>query len=103
MPKKNSRLFPATMIATIGLLIAGSLTPGDAKTRKRVTNLLVPPPPAYMPSILPELTIAPEKTAPKPANPTKKYIYTREGYEEPTPVKPNKHITYWNNSEIQVD
>ena len=103
MPKKNSRLFLATVLATIGLLIAGCLTPSDAKARKRVTNLLVPPPPAYMPSILPELTIAQEKAAPKPPNPIKKYIYTREGYEEPTPVKPNKHVTYWNSSEIQAN
>lgn len=56
-----------------------------------------------MPSILPELKTAenPEPVEPvepeKPANPYKKYVYTRQGHEDPAPKQPNKYVTYWNN------
>jgi hypothetical protein len=58
-----------------------------------------------MPSILPELqqkTARAEAQAKPKEDPAKKYIYTRAGYEEPRPVRPNKHVTYWNLKDGQV-
>jgi len=61
---------------------------------------LVPPPPAFMPSILPELYYknGGGKLAHKPKDRLKKYFYTREGYEDPKPVKTNRYVTYWNSN-----
>jgi hypothetical protein len=102
-----------TLIAGVSLLPAAP--PASAKAKhhkqthaiqphsKRYNSYLVPPPPAYMPSILPELQTAenPDPVDPvepeKPANPYKKYVYTREGHEDPAPKQPNKYVTYWNN------
>lgn len=72
----------------------------SSRYRSHAYRYLVPPPPAYMPSILPELKVlaAREKVTQKRKadDPAKKYVYTRAGYEDPRPVRPNKHITYWN-------
>lgn len=66
--------------------------------RKRVKsrNYLVPPPP---PVVLPAAYAkghGPYVEASKPKYPYKKYVYCREGFEEPPSVKVNKHVTYWN-------
>jgi hypothetical protein len=67
-------------------------------------NFLVPPPPPYTPSMLPELQYAryssnsQKQESPEEENPYSKYIYTRPGYEPPPkPAQPNKYVTYWAN------
>ncbi len=57
----------------------------------------VPPPPAYMPSILPELSMsnyhAPvSQTAESPYS---KYIYARNGYGDNAPVATRSGVTTW--------
>jgi hypothetical protein len=87
----------------------------SAKTAHRVTqtrhhkiayygkNFLVPPPPPYTPSMLPELQYghysqSSQRTdSAEESSPYNKYIYTRSGYEPPKPVQPNKYVTYWAN------
>jgi hypothetical protein len=67
-------------------------------------NFLVPPPPPYTPSMLPELQYghysqqsSQRNESAEAGSPYNKYIYTRSGYEPPKPVQPNKYVTYWNN------
>lgn len=63
---------------------------------KHSRKYLVPPPP---PVVLPAAFAYGHGTygAPvKPKNPYKKYVYCKEGFEEPPSVKVNKHVTYWN-------
>jgi len=65
-------------------------------------NFLVPPPPPYTPSMLPELQYArynqsTQRAESADGSPYSKYIYTRSGYEPPKPVQPNKYVTYWAN------
>lgn len=108
-----------SQVRCAALLIAAAMfasgieatTGQDADARKAARGraysyeYIVPPPPAYMPSILPELkqkTARPEAPAKPKEDPAKKYIYTRAGYEEPRPVRPNKHVTYWNLKDGQV-
>jgi hypothetical protein len=63
----------------------------------------VPPPPAYTPSMLPEMHYAPRTMDPPSVEaeadqtPYSKYIYTRSGYDAPRRVQPNKYVTYWGN------
>jgi hypothetical protein len=68
-------------------------------------NFLVPPPPPYTPSMLPELQYAryssnsQKQESAEDGNPYSKYIYTRPGYEPPPkPAQPNKYVTYWANN-----
>jgi hypothetical protein len=84
-----------------------------AKSKKHYTaqnrhysNYFVPPPPAYVPSILPERMMnngasteeAAADTDETEAYPYKKYIYTRQGSDAPRVVQPNKYVTYWNRT-----
>lgn len=94
------------------LLLLAPMAPADCKgspkalprrvVSKRSGNYLIPPPPANMPSILPELSHAETASNQEPEqvkkNPYKKYVYTKQGHEEPAPVQPNKYVTYWNKS-----
>lgn len=73
--------------------------------RVRVSRAyLVPPPPPYAPSILPELVANPNaqittgETAEEPVNdkPYSKYIYTRNDNDQPRSVQHNKYVTTWN-------
>lgn len=75
-------------------------------------SYLVPPPPPYAPSILPELAYARargyRKTTAAVADKQvveddKTYhekvgVQAADGYEDPEPVKQNKYVTYWNKS-----
>jgi|SRR5215471_4673896 len=94
-----------TLLSLAIFLVSGSslLAPGEAhakksKSRSYSYRYLVPPPPAYMPSILPELQgRGRTQIAAKPKqDPVKKYIYTAPGYEDAKPIRANKNVTYWN-------
>ncbi len=78
----------------------------DRRTR-HMSSRLVPPPPAYMPSILPELyyrgplaeeeeeEAADSEAAPaKPKNPYSKYFYSRDN-AVPKAVKARSGVTTW--------
>lgn len=74
----------------------------DAKGKKRSSgrHYFVPPPPAYYPSLAPgDYSNGKVETASKPAAKKKvaekKYVFTREGYEEPKATRPNPYVTYW--------
>lgn len=78
-----------------------------SKSRTSAKPRLVPPPPPYAPSILPELAYgrkssvntSEEEDDDKPKNPYAKYIYHRDQAKIPTPVKPNKYVTYWDKTQ----
>lgn len=67
-------------------------------------NFLVPPPPPYAPSIMPELHMMAnrglpkqaKKEAPKDEYPYSKYIYTAKKADAPRSVKLNHTTTVWN-------
>ena len=66
----------------------------------RYKTYFVPPPPAYMPSILPELNrrggvqAADVELEKKPENPYKKYVQTPDG-AAPEPVQVRKGVVTW--------
>ncbi|MBX9692135.1 MAG: hypothetical protein K2Z81_07110 [Cyanobacteria bacterium] len=72
------------------------------KLAHRGKHHLVPPPPPYAPSILPEIAYAKSKgislqqKETEPPNPWSKYVYTRAGYEIKA-KKPNQYVTVWTN------
>lgn len=89
-----------------------SKTKTQSHKRKRnhragIAARLIPPPPAYMPSILPELyyhkTVAAEEVADeededglpaKPKNPYQKYFYSRDN-EVPKAVQARSGVSTW--------
>jgi hypothetical protein len=81
----------------LDLQISGEAIAKSRPARKyaRSRNGLVPPPP---PVVLPAAYAGHGiyQAPTKPKTPYKKYVYCREGYEEPPSVKVNKHVTYWN-------
>lgn len=74
--------------------------------RHRGKSYLIPPPPPYAPSILPELAYArahrgyKHAAAQQPEKVQSRFVklgvQAAEGYEDPEPVKANKYVTYWN-------
>jgi hypothetical protein len=75
--------------------------------RRHTRAWLIPPPPAYMPSILPDLysrqatraiqeetEVAADGELRVPENPYKKYIHTPAG-DAPQPVQSRKGVTTW--------
>lgn len=75
------------------------------KIARHIAHRLVPPPPAYMPSILPELyyqrNVAQDEdygdedvVAEKPKNPYAKYFYSRDN-EVPKAVQARSGVTNW--------
>lgn len=73
----------------------------EAKGKKSRGSYFVPPPPAYTPSLTPAVyvngqpQVAEVKKKKKKEAEEKKYVYTREGYEQPKATKPNPYVTYW--------
>lgn len=76
--------------------------------RARGKSYLVPPPPPYAPSILPEIAYRHARGYRKPAAAeaqvekvesayAKVGVQAAEGYEDPEPVKKNPYVTTWNN------
>lgn len=100
---------PVCLPGDSGSAIAKSKTSSKSKkSRKRAKKVsskkrLVPPPPPYAPSILPELAygrrsqVKAVEEEDKPVNPYAKYIYHRDEHKIPTPVRPNKYVSYWGN------
>jgi hypothetical protein len=73
---------------------------GKAARAYRYGAYFIPPPPAYMPSILPELTnhgAVQEADSDKPENPYRKYIYERNG-NTPEPAQTRKGVVTWGRS-----
>ncbi len=69
-------------------------------SRYRYGSYFVPPPPAYMPSILPELRTADNIDSPeppRPADPSSRYVFYRDKSQSPAAVRPNKYVTYYNS------
>jgi hypothetical protein len=93
-----------TLVSTNQSAIAKSKKHYIAQNHR--SNYFVPPPPAYVPSILPERMMnngasteeAAADTDEAEAYPYKKYIYTRQGSDAPRVVQPNKYVTYWNRT-----
>lgn len=107
MPAEHSallRIFLTALVLLLSQAAQAAPQPAQAKTKARASRGLVPPPPPYMPSILPELAqgekgkekTPEEKRRDRLVKHIKKYIYTKQGFEDPLPVKPNRHVTYWN-------
>jgi hypothetical protein len=82
-----------------------SSTAGNKKkSRRHIAKGLIPPPPAYMPSILPELYLRTETTpkqsdpevqvAEKPVNPYARYFYSRQG-DVPKATTARSGVTTW--------
>lgn len=97
-------------------------------TATKSRNYLVPPPPAYTPSFLVdprssnsrvisgqgngtnsnsssnpygrevETTASEDSEESTVSKERDKHFYTRDGYQEPKAVKPNRYVTYWNKS-----
>ena len=106
-------------IACLATTLTGLCPQAEAKrtftsaTRKiaALPKGLVPPPPPYEPSTLPEwqawksirirreatqsTKTKSEQVKSEAANPYSRFIYNREGYQSPQPVQPNKYVTYW--------
>jgi hypothetical protein len=84
--------------------ICSAKSPGSVQSHKRHHRYyrygayFIPPPPAYMPSILPELSGGEVAAVKKPENPYRKYIYSRQGYEIPQPAQRRKGVTVWTAS-----
>ncbi len=95
-----TRLQAAVAVALAAVCVSLPAQARSAKAPSKTTkNYLVPPPPAYMPSILPELYFKQQaQKEPKKENPYSKYVYTREGYEDPLPRQTNRYVTYWNGN-----
>jgi|ERR1700733_8943412 hypothetical protein len=103
----------ATLACSVALVSTNQSAIAKSKkhytpSNHRYSNYFVPPPPAYVPSILPErmmntgASASTEEAAADPdeseAYPYKKYIYTRQGSDAPRVVQPNKYVTYWNRT-----
>jgi len=84
-------------LAALLIVLSGAGLSVEAKKHRQIQpgNYLVPPPPAYMPSILPELRGSSSGQAAGHGNPYRKYVYSADGYADPTPVKTHKTVTYW--------
>jgi len=116
MISKNTMLLSTTLLAA--LFAAASSHPVEAKQKsapaKAHKNYLVPPPPAYTPSFVTDRratsatssnpygreveTEAKEDSEETATADKDKHFYTRDGYQEPKAVKPNRYVTYWNKS-----
>jgi hypothetical protein len=114
----NQRIQPAAVkqicfMAALALVTApifdgAALAKGKQTAKKKASHsYFVPPPPAYSPSILPELQ---RQQAPAQSTTTtdeagntlveadsaEKYVKAKDGYQDPKASRPNKYVTYWN-------
>jgi hypothetical protein len=101
---RNPSLYVAmlALVATSVNLACAQDVEAKGKKRSGSRSYFVPPPPAYTPSLTPAVYV---NGQPQVAQTTtkkkkkeveeKKYVYTREGYEQPKATKPNPYVTYW--------
>ncbi|MBS1992745.1 MAG: hypothetical protein JSS83_19645 [Cyanobacteria bacterium SZAS LIN-3] len=97
----------ALALVTLPVCDGAALAKGKQTTKtRRAHSYFVPPPPAYSPSILPEIqyqssnqTAATSEDATEKlveADSADKYVKAKEGYQDPKAVRTNKYVTYWN-------
>jgi hypothetical protein len=90
----------ASVLCTVASPVAEAANKRKSVIASRARYGLVPPPPAYMPTILPELyykgiqTAAPTAVEKKEENPLTKYVYTRTG-EEVKAISSRKGVSNW--------
>lgn len=100
--KTTNQLIAAIALAGIFIAVAAPEAQCKASKSSKGKNYLVPPPPAYAPSILPELAYSRYSGKKKPVakveeeKPYSKYVFTRSGYEIRA-KKQNPYVTYWTN------
>jgi hypothetical protein len=89
------------MVATSVNLACAQDVEAKGKKRSGTRSYFVPPPPAYTPSLTPAVyvngqpQVAQTTKKKKKEEAEKKYVYTREGYEQPKATRPNPYVTYW--------
>jgi hypothetical protein len=99
----------ALALMTAPVFDSAALAKGkQSAAKKRVAHsYFVPPPPAYSPSILPELQRqapvqatstdeASDKIVENEGDSADKYVKAKDGYQDPKAVRTNKYVTYWN-------
>jgi hypothetical protein len=101
-------------MSSAGLLLAAIAGISDQPVQAKASKAyhaqrgayLVPPPPPYQPSVLPEYSItgagasAPRiASAEKPVCAYSKYIYVRNSADAPRMVQSNKGVTQWTKPE----
>jgi hypothetical protein len=96
----------ALALVTLPVFDSAALAKGKQTTKsKRVAHsYFVPPPPAYAPSLLPELQrqsqvqtgSAGEENKLVDGDASDKYVKAKDGYQDPKAVRTNKYVTYWN-------
>jgi hypothetical protein len=89
-----------TLVATSVNFVCAQDAEAKGKKRSGTRSYFVPPPPAYTPSLTPAVYVngqpqVAQKSEKKKKEPEKKYVYTREGYEQPKATRPNPYVTYW--------
>ena len=110
MVLKNFAAVASIAVLASVLNLATTDQAAQAKTKKTAQraphSYFVPPPPPYVPSILPEMkrfygndveADSDVDSVQTPQSRWSKYIYVRNGYAAPQSVSPNKYVTNWNN------
>jgi len=100
---RNPSLYVAmlALVATSVNLVCAQDVEAKGKKRSGSGSYFVPPPPAYTPSLTPAVyvngqpQVAQTTKKKKKEEAEKKYVYTREGYEQPKATRPNPYVTYW--------
>lgn len=90
------------LVATSVNLVCAPEVEAKGKRKGGSRSYFVPPPPAYTPSLTPAVYVNGQAQVAQTTNKKKKkeevekkYVYTREGYEQPKATRPNPYVTYW--------
>lgn|GEM_PF-1034266 len=104
---KHVCLMAALALVTLPVCDGAALAKGKQTTKtRRAHSYFVPPPPAYSPSILPEVQYQTNNQSANSGDEltekivetdsADKYVKAKEGYQDPKAVRTNKYVTYWN-------